>query len=90
MVETFEHNLDRRIMRLVKDATAHLHTSLFDDIDAQHLDGPQIIRQVQKIMDRKVDRTEFEEILRYKTSKDDTEMAMRSIGILREQILSTV
>lgn len=85
MLDTFENNIDRRINSEVKAATAHLHTSIYDDDDkGQKIDGPHILKEVRKLMDRKIDRIEANELLRNKTSKSDTEMIQRSISIVHQ------
>lgn len=83
MLGTFENNIDRRINTEVRAATAHLHTSIYDDDDKGHkIDGPQILKEVRRLMDRKIDRIEINEMLRNKTSKSDTEMTLRSVGVV--------
>jgi len=54
------------------------------------LDGPMIINEVKKLMDRKIDKNEFHEHIRDKTSKRDTEMVLNSLSVLHQQIFSTV
>lgn len=40
MLETFDKNMDKKVTLEVKNATAHLHTSLYDDDNTHKLDGP--------------------------------------------------
>lgn len=91
MLETFDKNLDRKVTKEVQLATAHLHTSVFDDLpDEQKLDGPTIIKEVKRLMDRKIDKNDFDDQIRTKASKRDSEMILNSLGVIHQQIFSTV
>lgn len=90
MLETFDKNMDKKVTLEVKNATAHLHTSLYDDDNTHKLDGPQIIKEVKNLMDRKIDKNDFEELIRSKSSKRDMEMMLNSVSVLHQQIFSTV
>lgn len=41
-------------------------------------------------MDRKIDKNDFEELIRSKSSKRDMEMMLNSVSVLHQQIFSTV
>lgn len=63
--------------------TAHFNTSVFEDIpDGKQIDGPTIIKECKKLMDRKLDKNDFEEQMRSKSSLRDTEMVLHSLSVL--------
>lgn len=74
--------MDSKISRVVKIVTAHFNTSVFEDIpEGKMIDGPMIIKECKKLMDRKLDKNDFEEEMQTKSSLRDTEMVLHSLSV---------
>lgn len=72
-------------------ATAHLKVSLYDEDNCQEmksqakegkLESVTLIDQVKSLLDRKVDKVQYEEDFKTKTSKKEYEMSLQTMSAI--------
>jgi hypothetical protein len=77
MLELLKTTLGSKITQEVKNATAHLNGSFFEEDDKSNLSDPggagglPMVGDLKKVLDRKLDKRDMHELIRSRASKKE-------------------